>query len=413
MEFTTQEEALVTRIKSDAETLIQEKTSGLITETKFTEKMNELKTSNDNVSKELQTKIDELTNIAKEQGLAMQKFNGVGEKEDANTQFKKAYEQNKDAFKAIAEGTGSRFAINLGVTSKASADMSLSNITAATGFLSSFDNEVGRFVRRRPFLRDIIRVSGVDNAYVEWMDQASADGAVATVAEGAAKPKIDFDLTPRKMPVEVIAGYVTISKQALADYKQMSALINDELRQNVELALDANILTGNGTSPNLKGISSYATAYANTGFAALVDNANESDLWNIMAAQVAAANGMATHILMHPTDVAKFRSLRKDTTGATTYPWWLGENMSFMGMQIVENTGVTVNTCYVIDANVCRLAMREDFNVTIGLDGNNFTKNQVTILGEMRAAHYVKENDKPKLIYCSGITAALAALEKP
>ena len=82
-------------------------------------------------------------------------------------------------------------------------------------------------------------------------------------------------------------------------------------------------------------------------------------------------------------------------------------------MQIVENTGVTVNTCYVIDASVCRLAMREDFNVTIGLDGNNFTKNQVTILGEMRAAHYVKENDKPKLIYCSGITAALAALEKP
>ena len=47
---------------------------------------------------------------------------------------------------------------------------------------------------------------------------------------------------------------------------------------------------------------------------ALVDNASEADLWNIMAAQIAAANGMGTHILMHPTDVAKFRSLRKDTT---------------------------------------------------------------------------------------------------
>lgn len=411
MEFTEKETALISQIKTDAETLIQEKTNGLMTETKFNEKLNELKSSNDNVSKELQTKIDELTNIAKEQGLKMQSF--AGQSENPADQFKTAYKANEENFKALANGTGRGFNIDLGVTSKASADMSLSNITAATGFLSSFDNEVGRFVRRRPFLRDLIRVSGIDNAYVEWMDMASADGAVATVAEGAAKPKIDFDLTPRKMPVEVIAGYVTVSKQALADYKQMSALINDELRENVELVLDANILTGNGTSPNLKGIQSYATAYSNTGFAALVDNASESDLWNVMAAQVAAANGMATHILMHPTDVAKFRSLRKDTTGATTYPWWLGENMSFMGMQIVENTGVTVNTCYVIDANVCRLALREDFNVTIGLDGNNFTKNQVTILGEMRAAHYVKENDKPKLIYCSGITAALAALEKP
>lgn len=340
----------------------------------------------------------------------MQAVKGV----DMISKFNGIYKEKGDEFKGMAQGNfGGKINFDIGVTSKASADMSLSNITAATGFLSSFDNEVGRFVRRRPFLRDLIRTVGVDNAYVEWMDQASADGTTATVAEGAAKPKIDFDLTPRKLPVEVIAAYITTTKQSLADYKQMNALINDELRQNVELVLDANILTGNGTTPNLKGIATYATAYVNTGFAALVDNASEADLWNVMAAQIAAANGMGTHILMHPTDVAKFRSLRKDTTGNYAYPWWLGTNMSYMGMEIVENTGVTVNTCYVIDASVCRLALREDFNVTVGLDGNNFTKNQVTILGEMRAAHYVKENDKVKLIYCSGITAALAALEKP
>jgi HK97 family phage major capsid protein len=327
--------------------------------------------------------------------------------------FKEAYTKNVDAFKGIANGSyGGKINFDIGAN-KASADMSLSNITAATGFINSFDPEVGRFVRRRPFLKDIVRRSTTDSQYIEWMDQASADGAVTTVAESAAKPKIDFDLTPRTAKVEVIAGYVTTSKQSLADYGQMRALIDDELRENVELLLDVNILTGNGTTPNLKGIQPYATAYSNTGFAALVDNASESDLWNVMAAQIATANGMGTHILMNPLDVAKFRSLRKDTTGSTTYAWWLGANMSYMGMPIIENNGVTANTCYVIDANVCRLAMREEFNITMGLDGNNFTKNQVTILGELRAVHYVKENDKPKLVYCSGITAALAALEKP
>ena len=366
--------------------------------------------------KQITAQLEENRKSLIEQGieLAQERNKQSAKAENHIDKFVGLYKANEGALKAIASGT-SREAVNfdIGVTSKASADMGLTNITAATGFINTFDNEVGRFVRRRAFLRDIVRTSGVDGAYVEWMDQASADGAVTTVAENAAKPKIDFDLTPRTAKVEVIAGYVTTSKQSLADYKQMSALINDELRQNVELVLDANILTGNGTTPNLKGISSYATAYANTGFAALVDNASEADLWNIMAAQIAAANGMGTHILMHPTDVAKFRSLRKDTTGNYTFPWWLQDNLSYAGMQIIENTGVTVNTCYVIDASVCRLAMREDFNVTIGLDGNNFTKNQVTILGEMRAAHYVKENDKVKLIYCSGITAALAALEKP
>ena len=43
MEFTTQEQALITKIKSDAEALIQEKTNGLMTETRFNEKLNELK----------------------------------------------------------------------------------------------------------------------------------------------------------------------------------------------------------------------------------------------------------------------------------------------------------------------------------------------------------------------------------
>ena len=52
-------------------------------------------------------------------------------------------------------------------------------------------------------------------------------------------------------------------------------------------------------------------------------------------------------------------------------------------------------------------------SITIGLNSDNFTKNLVTILGEMRAVHYIKENDKTAFIYVSDIAASIASLETP
>lgn len=411
MEFNENEKALIDTVKAQTQDIIKEHTKGIITEKGFNDAITQLKD-------EFKANEDAL-NIIKQaqeaQGLSLAEYKTMYETKQPKDAFKEQFKANEDAFKSMSQTGRGSFNMVL-QANKASADMSLSNYSGGFVGISGYDAEVGRFVKRKPYLRDLIRVSTTDSQYVTWTDQANQDGTTGSTAEGGAKNKIDFDLVERKLPVECINAYVTISKQGLADFGQMRELIDEELRSEVALNLDSQILTGSGSTPALKGIQTYATAYANTGFATAVYNPSELDVLNIMQAQVAAAKGEANYALMHPTDIAKLRSLRRPTTGdAGDYSWAFQWNpvtglMMFNGMSIISNTGVTANTCYVIDSTVCRLALREDFNVTVGLDGNNFTKNQVTILGEMRAAHYVKQNDAVKLIYCSSISSAITGI---
>jgi HK97 family phage major capsid protein len=411
MEFNENEKAMLVSLKEQTTELITEKTKNLISQDGFNDAIGQLNKQH----AENQDALNIIKAAQEAQGLKLTEMANTKSENTPKDMFKHAYKENEEQFKSMAQSGRGSFSFDLSVN-KASADMSLGNYSGGYVGISSLDPQVGGFVKREPYLREIINASTIDSQYVTWIDQANQDGTTGSTAEGGAKNKIDFDLVERKLPVECINAYVTVSKQALADFGQMRALINEELRSEVELNLDAQILTGSGTTPALKGIQTYATAYANTGFAALVYNPTELDVLNIMQAQVAAAKGKANYALMHPTDVAKLRSLRRPTTGAAgDYSWAFQWNpvtglMMYNGLSIIENTGVTANTAYVIDSRACKLAMREDFNVTVGLDGSNFTKNQVTILGEMRAAHYVKENDKVKLIYCSSLSSAITAL---
>ena len=44
------------------------------------------------------------------------------------------------------------------------------------------------------------------------------------------------------------------------------------------------------------------------------------------------------------------------------------------------------------DFSKWRVRLREGFNIDMGYDGNDFTKNLITILGEIRLVSYVKGN---------------------
>ena len=54
--------------------------------------------------------------------------------------------------------------------------------------------------------------------------------------------------------------------------------------------------------------------------------------------------------------------------------------------------------------------VREDVNISIGYENDDFTKNLVTILAEARVAMYVKSNYKKAVVY-GDITTAIVALD--
>jgi HK97 family phage major capsid protein len=288
------------------------------------------------------------------------------------------------------------------------------NYTGGTYDLTSFDSDFARIQRRRPFLRQLVRVVPTSKMYISWAEQTNPQGAPATTAEGAAKPKISFDVVERSAKVEKIPAIFKISKEALDDIPYLQSEINTELNELINITLDVQQLSGSGTSPDLKGILNFAipTFAAPTGLALNVVAPNNYDVIMAAVTQVALAFGNPTHVLVNNVDKAMMQ-LAKNTQGTYVLPPFTTVNgVEVAGVQVVENPGVTAGSFIVGDFSKVNLAMREEIGIQIGYENDDFTKNLVTILAEVRAVQYIKTNHLNAFVKGT-FAAAITALTHP
>jgi HK97 family phage major capsid protein len=85
------------------------------------------------------------------------------------------------------------------------------------------------------------------------VETVTATGA-AEVAEGSTKPEAQISFADTTEPVQTIAVLLPITTRSLQNQPFLRAYINSRLRLFVQMREDAQLLNGNGTSPNLKGI---------------------------------------------------------------------------------------------------------------------------------------------------------------
>ncbi len=322
-----------------------------------------------------------------------------------------AFKSAKDKIVETAEKGGL-----LNLDTKAAGTMLIdTNYSGGTVGLSSLESGLTRIQRRRPFLRSLVNSANTTSKFIAYIEQKNADPGVAgTTAEGAEKTQTDFDLVEASAEVKKITAYIKVSKEMIADIPFMQGEINNELMELVELKLDEQILLGDGLASNLPGIDSVATTWAAGTFAATIPSANNSDVLRVAIAQIAGQNFEANYILLNPADVAAME-LTKSTTGEYTYPMFVpGANgvTTVKGIPVVESTLVPAGEFYVGDFTKANLRVREDMNVQVGYVNDDFTKNLMTVLVEMRAAFYVKSNHERAFVKGEFATA-IAALQLP
>jgi HK97 family phage major capsid protein len=85
------------------------------------------------------------------------------------------------------------------------------------------------------------------------VETVTATGA-AEVAEGATKPEAQISFADTDEPVRTIAVLLPITDRALRNQPFLRAYLNARLRLFVQMREDSQLLNGNGTAPNLKGI---------------------------------------------------------------------------------------------------------------------------------------------------------------
>lgn len=319
-----------------------------------------------------------------------------------------AYTNSIDKITSVKENGG---LINLDV--KAAGTMAITtNYSGGTVALSQLEAGIARIARRSPFLRQLVNVAGTTSKYVTYIEQKNPDGGAGMTAEGATKTQADFDLVETSKAVKKVTAFIKVSKEMIADIPFMRNEIDTELMELVELKLDSQILSGDGTGDNLEGIQLNAVAFSAGGFALSIPTPNEFDVLRVAIAQIRGAEFNANYIVLHPEDVAKME-LTKTTTGEYTYAmsYIVDGVVRVKSVPVVENTGITAGTFLVGDFSKSNLRIREDLNVQVGYVNDDFTKNLMTILCEARAVHYVKSNYYGAFVKGTFSTAKTALLK--
>lgn len=340
--------------------------------------------------------------------------------------IKEAKTSEPTTFKSIGQAIGDAYAnaiekitsvkengglINLDV--KSAGTMSItSNYSGGEVALSQLETGVARIARRKPFLRQLVNVAGTVSKYITYIEQKNPDGGAGMTAEGALKSQADFDLVEVSKAVKKVTAWIKVSKEMVADLPFMRNEINTELMELVELKLDAQILSGNGSGDNLEGILENATAWSAGGFALSMVEPNEFDVLRVGIAQIQGLLFNPNYILLHPEDCAKME-LTKTTTGEYTYAmsYVMDGIVRVKSIPVIENTGITAGEFLIGDFTKSNLRIREDLNIQVGYVNDDFTKNLMTILCEARAVHYVKSNHYGAFVSGSFSTAKTALLK--
>ena len=250
---------------------------------------------------------------------------------------------------------------------------------------------------------------------IEWVYESGQEGTIDGTAEGTQKDQIDNDFVVTSVALVKRAAYFKVSTEMLDDVAFMEGWLRNKLIVRLFLDVDNQVLNGNGTAPNLKGIIAYATAFAAGTFAGTVDSANDADSLVVAANQIRLANhNGALTIMMHPSDVAALKLVKLSASDKRYVErlMMVGSSMSLDGIPIIENTNIAQGDFLIGDFAKGTIVEKSGIEVEIGLDGSDFTKNMRTILAEWRGQLFVQNNDTTAFVKGTFATTN-AALETP
>ena len=271
---------------------------------------------------------------------------------------------------------------------KAVGDMTFSNNFSTANTSTAFVNpNIIQLPKRKLHIRDLLTGGSMGTASTfNYVKEVAGEGSIATVAEGASKAQIDFDLVEAQVPAQWIAGYLRISRNMLDDVIGMSTFLNSRLPELLLRTEDNQLLNGNGTSPNISGITDSGNFTAPSGGSTVdVEQLVEA------IAQLEGYDREANGILIHPSDY--YRILLNKAGGSEEYDLpglvqVVNGQLYVGGVPVYRSTAATVDKFIVGDwAMGASLITREPVRVEIfEQDGTNVRENKLTVRIEERIA---------------------------
>lgn len=263
-----------------------------------------------------------------------------------------------------------------------------------------------RGVFMRPLrILDLVTIVQTNSDTVEYPQVGTPTNAAAPVAEATAstgatgaKPESTLAFAPVTVPIQTIAHYLVATRQVLADAGMLREWIDQFLRYGLQEELEDQLISGNGTAPNLRGILNTVGIQTQTW-------ATDELTTTRKARTAAILNGrvMPNAWVIHPTDWETI-DLLKDAEER----YHMGGPREVLtprlwGIPVVESEAVTVGTALLGDFRFAVVFDRQQTAIYVSDSHSDFfTRNLITILGELRAAVGVT---RPKAFVSVDLTA--------
>lgn len=231
---------------------------------------------------------------------------------------------------------------------------------------------------------DIIPSTTTGQAAVVYMEETTFTNNAAETAEAGTFPESALALTEQSSPVRKISTFLPVTDEQLEDEQQARGYINNRLPFMLRQRLDGQILVGNGTAPNLRGILNVVGIQTQAKGADPVPDAVYKAL--VLVRVTGRANPGA--VVFHPLEWQDVRLLR---TADGIYIWGNPSDAGpdrIWGLPVVQSDAITQNTALVGDfAGYSELAVRRGIDVQVSNShGTYFVEGKQAVRADMRAA---------------------------
>jgi HK97 family phage major capsid protein len=336
---------------------------------------------------------------------------------------KKTFEANqprdfKSALgKALSEGAID--SLTKGNSRSASFQIKADMTTGAdfTGEVIPADRVPGYFYdpTRPVHVRSLISGGSTVSDVIRYVTESGYANNAAPAAEGATLAQSDFDMTASTALVQKIGTYFRISEEMLADTPQLTSYLSARAPEKLLEIEDSQLLSGNGSAPNLSGIIGASADFdvsSGGAFYQSVESANEFDVIVAALNQLSLANYSADCILLNPTDFHKILLLKDTTNNYIKDQVYAGLQPTFMGVKVILNTAMSAGSFLIGNfAAGSQMWIRENLNVEFFReDGTNVRDGFVTVRVSERVA---LANYLPNAYVNGAFSTAKAALETP
>ena len=231
---------------------------------------------------------------------------------------------------------------------------------------------------------DLIPQTVTNQSAVAYMEETTFTNAAAEAAEGGSYLESALALTEQSSTVRKVATFLPVTDETFEDEARAEAYVNNRLPFMLRQRLDSQILVGNGTAPNLRGVNNVVGIQTQAKGADPTPDA----VYKAIVLVRTTGQAMPDAFVVNPLDWQDVRLLR---TVDGIYIWGNPSEAGperIWGLQVAQAQAQTQNTGVVGDfGNFSELAVRRGVEVKVSNSHSTyFVEGKQAIRADLRAA---------------------------